>query len=185
MKIVAKSLLEKKSAKAKKARVDTIIERENAFLDGDDESELGDDGDGQTEGGHTASIFTTGQGSGTNASKTRIKQSNVRGSLDTLLKPDHEKMKQSTLDKHNPTKQKLKEIAWDKFAEWGYEVGLAFNAVRTPSFQAFIHAVGDYGRGMPAPSYHQYRHTLLNKHLVKTKEFVESFRAHWKTYGCS
>ncbi|PWA51860.1 zinc finger protein [Artemisia annua] len=40
--------------------------------------------------------------------------SNVRGPLDSILKTDHGKTNQSTLDKNNPIKQKLKMVAWKK-----------------------------------------------------------------------
>ncbi|GKC59264.1 zinc finger, CCHC-type containing protein [Tanacetum coccineum] len=42
-----------------------------------------------------------------------------------------------------------------------------------------------YGRGMPAPSYHNLRVTLLKDALEDTKKFVDSFRPQWQKYGCS
>ncbi|PWA87390.1 zinc finger protein [Artemisia annua] len=72
--------------------------------------------------------------------------SNVRGPLDSILKSDHQKTSQTTLDKNNPIKQKLKMVAWKKIATWAYAVGLPFNAVRDESFQDMINAIGDYGR---------------------------------------
>ncbi|PWA62233.1 hypothetical protein CTI12_AA211720 [Artemisia annua] len=98
--------------------------------------------------------------------------SNVRGPLDSILKSDHQKTSQSTLDKNNPTKQKLKMVAWKKIATWAYSVGLPFNAVRDESFQDMINAIGDYGRCMPAPSYHNLRVTLLKDALEDTNKFV-------------
>ncbi|PWA50206.1 hypothetical protein CTI12_AA427030 [Artemisia annua] len=62
------------------------------------------------------------------------------------MKNDHGKTNQSTLDKNNPIKQKLKMVAWKKIATWAYAVGLPFNAVCDESFQDMINAVGDYGR---------------------------------------
>ena len=111
--------------------------------------------------------------------------SNVRGPLDSILKSDHQKTSQSTLDKNNPIKQKLKMVAWKKIATWAYAVGLPFNAVRDESFQDMINAIGDYGRCMPAPSYHNLRVTLLKDALEDTNKFVDSFRPQWKKYGCS
>ena len=111
--------------------------------------------------------------------------SNFCGPLDSILKSDHQKTNQSTLDKNNPIKQKLKMVAWKKFATWAYAVGLPFNAVRDESFQDMINAIGDYGRCMPAPSYHNLRVTLLKDALEDTNKFVDSFRPQWKKYGCS
>nr|XP_043615834.1 uncharacterized protein LOC122587736 [Erigeron canadensis] len=114
-----------------------------------------------------------------------VSPSNTRGPMDVLLNTDFEKTKKSSLDRNNPIKEKLKMRAWDKFATWAYSVGLPFNVVRDEGFQDFINAVGDYGRGMPAPSYHNIRVTLLKSRLEETKRFVDSFRPHWKEYKCS
>ncbi|PWA92259.1 zinc finger protein [Artemisia annua] len=103
--------------------------------------------------------------------------SNVRGPLDSILKSDHQKTNQSTLDKNNPIKQKLKMVAWKKFATWAYAVGLPFNAVRDESFQDMINAIGDYGKCMPAPSYHNLRATLLKDALEDTKKLKRRFES--------
>ncbi|XP_022039925.2 uncharacterized protein LOC110942454 [Helianthus annuus] len=104
---------------------------------------------------------------------------------DNVQDTDYGKTTQNTLDRNNPIKEKLKMNAWDKIATWAYAVGLPFNAVRDESFQDMIHAIGEYGRGMPAPSYHNIRVTLMKKRLEETKQFVDSFRPHWEEYGCS
>ncbi|GKD08038.1 zinc finger protein [Tanacetum coccineum] len=79
-----------------------------------------------------------------NVSKKRkpVGASNVRGPLDSILKVDHGKTKQSTLDKNNPIKQNLKMLAWKKIATWAYTVGLPFNAVHDESFQDMFYAIG-------------------------------------------
>ncbi|KAJ0789561.1 putative transcription factor/ chromatin remodeling BED-type(Zn) family [Helianthus annuus] len=122
-----------------------------------------------------------------NVSKKKkfVGASNVRGAMDNMFKTDYGKTTQNTLDRNNPIKEKLKMNAWDKIATWAYAVGLPFNAVRDESFQDMIHAIGEYGRGMPAPSYHNIRVTLMKKRLEETKQFVDSFRPHWEEYGCS
>ncbi|GJR06132.1 zinc finger, CCHC-type containing protein [Tanacetum coccineum] len=104
--------------------------------------------------------------------------------VDSILKIDHGKTKQSTLDKNNPIKQNLKMVAWKKIATWAYTIGLPFNAVRDESFQDMIY-IREYGRGMPAPSYHNLRVTLLKDALEDMKKFVDSFRPQWQKYGCS
>ncbi|GJW28509.1 hypothetical protein Tco_0045384 [Tanacetum coccineum] len=111
--------------------------------------------------------------------------SNVCGPIDSILKIDHGKTKQSTLDKNNPIKQNLKMVAWKKIATWAYTVGLPFYAVHDESFQDMIYAIGEYGRGMPAPSYHNPRVTFPKDALDDTKKFVDSFRPQWQKYGCS
>lgn len=76
-----------------------------------------------------------------------VSSSNVRGPIDDVYKPDHGKGKQTTLDKNNPIKEKLKKVAWKKIAVWAYSVGLPFNVVRDEGFQDAINAIGEYGRG--------------------------------------
>ncbi|GJZ89949.1 hypothetical protein Tco_0661876 [Tanacetum coccineum] len=93
---------------------------------------------------------------------------------------DHGKTKQSTLDINNPIKQNLKMVAWKKIATWAYTVGLPFNAVRDESFQDMIYAIGEYGRGMSAPSYHNLRVTLLKDALEDTKKFSIDASEHVK-----
>lgn len=38
---------------------------------------------------------------------------------------------------------------------------------------------------MPAPSYYNMRVTLMKEVLEESKKFVDSFRVHWATSGCS
>ncbi|XP_023736928.2 uncharacterized protein LOC111884863 [Lactuca sativa] len=114
-----------------------------------------------------------------------VSSRNVRGPIDDVYKPDHGKGNQTTLDKNNPIKEKLKKLAWKKIAVWAYSVGLPFNVVRDEGFQDAINAIGEYGRGMPAPSYHNMRVTLLKDVLEDTRKFVDSFRPQWKKFGCS
>ncbi|GKA52212.1 hypothetical protein Tco_0745408 [Tanacetum coccineum] len=83
----------------------------------------------------------------------------VRGPLDSILKVDHGKTKQSTLDKNNPIKQNLKMVAWKKIATWAYTVGLPFNAVRDDSFQEMIYAVGEYGK---RPQWQKYGCSIMS-----------------------
>lgn len=93
--------------------------------------------------------------------------------------------KQQSLDKTSVHKKRFQEIAWEKISQRAYEVGIPFNAVNTLSFKSMIHAIGDYGKAMPYPTYEDLRTPLMNKQMVKTKQFVESFRPFWKQYGCS
>ncbi|GKE28674.1 zinc finger, CCHC-type containing protein, partial [Tanacetum coccineum] len=83
-----------------------------------------------------------------NVSKKRksVSASNVCDPLDSILKIDHGKSKQSTLDKNNPIKQNLKMVAWKKIATWAYTVSLPFNVVCDESFQDMIYSIGEYGR---------------------------------------
>ncbi|CAI9296597.1 unnamed protein product [Lactuca saligna] len=73
----------------------------------------------------------------------------------------------------------------DKISTWVYSVHLPFNVVRDKSFQDMIYSIEEYGRGMPAPSYHNIRVTLMKKCLEHTRKFVDSFCSHCEEYRCS
>ncbi|XP_023743681.1 uncharacterized protein LOC111891853 [Lactuca sativa] len=71
------------------------------------------------------------------------------------------------------TKRKfLKKVAWKKIAVWAYSVGLPFNVVCDEGFQDVINAIGEYGRGTPAPIYHNMQVTLLKDVLEDTHNFL-------------
>ncbi|XP_076923830.1 uncharacterized protein LOC143586091 [Bidens hawaiensis] len=53
--------------------------------------------------------------------------------------------------------------------DWAYTVNLPLNAVRDEGFPIMLNATGEYGRGLPPPSYHNMRVTLLNKRVEKRK----------------
>ncbi|XP_026384323.1 uncharacterized protein LOC113279892 [Papaver somniferum] len=98
---------------------------------------------------------------------------------------DHQKTQQATLDRNSSAKEKLKKDAWKSISAWMTENSISFNTVRCPTFQEMIYALGEYGKAMPAPSYHQIRSNLFKEQLEETKNFVDTFRVHWKRYGCS
>ncbi|GJY50525.1 retrovirus-related pol polyprotein from transposon TNT 1-94 [Tanacetum coccineum] len=73
--------------------------------------------------------------------------SNVRGLLDSILKIDHGKTKQSTLDKNIQFHfNRIEAGCLEKDCTGLYIVGLPFNVVRDESFQDMIYAIGEYGR---------------------------------------
>ncbi|XP_026433506.1 uncharacterized protein LOC113330929 [Papaver somniferum] len=112
-------------------------------------------------------------------------QSNCRGPMDLLMQTDHQKTQQATLDRNSSAKEKLKKDAWKRISVWMTENSISFNTVRCPTFQEMIYAIGEYRKVMPAPSYHQIRSNIFKEQLEETKNFVDTFRVHWKRYGCS
>ncbi|XP_026459981.1 uncharacterized protein LOC113360725 [Papaver somniferum] len=113
------------------------------------------------------------------------RQSNYRGPIDLLMQTDHHKTQQATLERNSSAKEKLLKDAWKSISVWMTENSISFNTVRCPSFQEMIYAIGEYGKAMPAPSYHQIRTNLFKEQLEEMKKFVDTFRVHWKRYGCS
>ncbi|CAH1422060.1 unnamed protein product [Lactuca virosa] len=106
---------------------------------------------------------------------TRLKEhlTHIGGNVAACPKSDHGKRKQTTLDKNNPIKEKLKKVAWKKIAVWAYSVGLPFNDVRDEGFKDAINAIGEYGRGMPAPSYHNMRSIDASEHIHNAEYIVK------------
>ncbi|XP_026457577.1 uncharacterized protein LOC113358255 [Papaver somniferum] len=111
--------------------------------------------------------------------------SNVRGPIKEFMKTDFSKVKQTTLERQSDTKKKLKDKAWDSISAWMTENVIPFNTVSSPSFQGMINSIGDYGKALSAPSYYHIRSTLFDRHLEEMKNFVETFRPHWKRFVCS
>ncbi|OVA16069.1 hypothetical protein BVC80_8599g8 [Macleaya cordata] len=168
MKKFRESMSSKKLKRAMKDRIDSFFEKgdddddnddgggENVGKEDDDVVEIDHEKDGDPpKASGSKSDATNKKKVGGGASKKLKAASNVRGPLDAMLKTDVDKTKQATLDKNNPIKEKLKLEAWRAIVEWITEAGIAFNAIRCPSFPNMIHKIGEYGRAMPPPSYHQ------------------------------
>ncbi|XP_057984537.1 uncharacterized protein LOC131169338 [Hevea brasiliensis] len=94
-------------------------------------------------------------------------------------------MRQTTIDENSPAKKELRERACVAIARWMYDVGIAFNAVNYDSFGEMIRAIGNYGREMKPPSFHEVRVRLLNKEVQIINDLLESHREEWKNYGCT
>lgn len=131
--------------KYEKKRVISLVEGHERFLDrevSEEEEELQILGDEGVKGRSSMTRTTSGSG------KKRKTASLQRGPMDAMFPPNHDKMKQTQIEHRNPFKEKEKQEAWRAIAEWAFEVGLPFNAVRAPSFQTMIYAIGKYGPGM-------------------------------------
>ncbi|XP_026432285.1 uncharacterized protein LOC113329647 [Papaver somniferum] len=72
--------------------------------------------------------------------------------------------------------EKRKRIIQSNSRAWITENSVSFNTVRCPSFKEMIYAIGDYGKAMPPPSYHQIRNNLFKDQLEEMKKFVDTFR---------
>ncbi|XP_039127447.1 uncharacterized protein LOC120263558 isoform X1 [Dioscorea cayenensis subsp. rotundata] len=92
-------------------------------------------------------------------------------------------LKQTTIN--DTCKKELRERACREIARWLYDAAILFNAVKYPQFQVMIDAIGQYGIGMKAPSYHEVRVSLLNKEMEDGKKILQSYEEEWAHYGCS
>ena len=48
-----------------------------------------------------------------------------------------------------------------------------------------LHAVGDFGKYLPAPSYHDIRVFLLENEIKYTDSLMKKKNNEWKLYGCT
>ncbi|XP_026439699.1 uncharacterized protein LOC113338506 [Papaver somniferum] len=96
------------------------------------------------------------------------------------MQTDHRKTQQATLERNSSAKEKLLKDAWKSISSWMTENSISFNTVHCPSFQEMIYAIGEYGKAMPAPSYHQIRTNLFKEQLEEMKKFVDTFRTDGK-----
>ncbi|XP_026428122.1 uncharacterized protein LOC113323992 [Papaver somniferum] len=169
--------------KLKKAHTENIdaMYRRNENSDADTDNEVQEVEKDSNVGSHSCSQVAV-----QNQRKGKFKsQSNCRGPMDLLMQTDHQKTQQATLDRNSSTKEKLKKDAWKSISAWMTENSISFNIVRCPTFQEMIYAIGEYGKALPAPYYHHIRSNLFKEQLEETKNFVDTFRVHWKRYRCS
>lgn len=128
---------EKKEKKNEKKRLNSVFEGHDRFLDDEREEEVrileGEDDENDD--------MVPSRG------RKRKLVDTQRGPMDAHCRKDLSKMKQSQLEQSNKYKEQEKLEAWKAYEIWAIEAGIAFNAVRFPSFQTFIYAVGKYGRG--------------------------------------
>ncbi|XP_041995799.1 uncharacterized protein LOC121745919 [Salvia splendens] len=70
-------------------------------------------------------------------------------------------------------------------ARFWYQTGLSFNLIQLPSFQDMLHAVGDFGKYLLAPSYHDIRVPLLQNEIKYTDSLMKNKKNEWKLYRCT
>ena len=57
---------------------------------------------------------------------------------------------------------------------------LPFNLVRSPLFIQMLKAVGDYGKGLKPPSYHEVRVSYLKKVMDNVQQCLEKYKTNWE-----
>ncbi|GJU77250.1 zf-BED domain-containing protein [Tanacetum coccineum] len=85
---------------------------------------------------------------------------------------------QSTLNKIY--KKDERDKVCQQIARFFYTSALSFNCVKNPEFKKMIQMVGDFGRGLDPPSYHEMRVTYLKKEVDYTKALLEDYKKEWK-----
>jgi hypothetical protein len=77
------------------------------------------------------------------------------------------------------------ENARNTMARWWYDANISFNAANSPYYQTMIDAVATIGPDFKAPTYHDYRGSLLINVVHITRDYVNDLKKEWSTYGCS
>ncbi|GKC96414.1 hypothetical protein Tco_1161856, partial [Tanacetum coccineum] len=87
---------------------------------------------------------------------------------------------QSTLNKIY--KKDERDKVCQQIARFFYTSALSFNCVKNPEFKKMIQMVGDFGRGLDPPSYHEMRVTYLKKEVDYTKGLLEDYKIIQRRY---
>nr|GEZ05088.1 hypothetical protein [Tanacetum cinerariifolium] len=64
------------------------------------------------------------------------------------------------------------------------EVEKPFKRGKNPEFGKMVQMIGEYGRGLDPPSYHEMRVTFLKKEVNYTKSLLEEYKNEWNKTGC-
>ncbi|XP_031254301.1 uncharacterized protein LOC116112286 [Pistacia vera] len=66
-----------------------------------------------------------------------------------------------------------------------YGNALPFNLVKSPLFVDMLKLVGDYGRGLKPPTYHEARVSYLKREVDLVEEKLGKYKNEWKKNGCT
>ncbi|XP_052187762.1 uncharacterized protein LOC127798293 [Diospyros lotus] len=66
-----------------------------------------------------------------------------------------------------------------------YGRALPFVLVKSPLFASMMEAVGEYGKGLKLPSYHEARVTFFKKEVDNVNSMLEKYKKEWKMTGCT
>ncbi|KAK1571252.1 hypothetical protein Q3G72_014081 [Acer saccharum] len=77
----------------------------------------------------------------------------------------------------------MREKTCSDIARFFYENGIAFNVGNSPSFINMFRSVGNYGRGLKAPTSHELSTSLLLTEEEKTKAIVAKIKKTWSQTG--
>ena len=70
-------------------------------------------------------------------------------------------------------------------AQFFYIGAILFNCVNNPIFPLMVKKIGDYGKGLVSPSYHEIRVTFLKKGVHETLQLLDEFNELWKKPECT
>ncbi|XP_042476322.1 uncharacterized protein LOC122058015 [Macadamia integrifolia] len=133
--------------------------------------------------------------SGIVAKKKKIViQPQPRGPMDAYVRQTPEEVVVERWDKGCPIQTTIENqfrSAKDKkrvdnhIADWFYECGIPFDAIKARSFEVMVESIAQYGSGYKPPTYHDLRGPLLNTAKDKIVDMKKKYEIYWKQYGCT
>ncbi|KAI8535251.1 hypothetical protein RHMOL_Rhmol10G0159300 [Rhododendron molle] len=66
-----------------------------------------------------------------------------------------------------------------------YAEALPFSLVKSSWFHTAVQSIGEYGKGLKPPSYHEVRVTFLKKEVDNVHSTLDEYKCEWKKTGCS
>ncbi|KAK4283950.1 hypothetical protein QN277_000847 [Acacia crassicarpa] len=150
-------------------------------------TELQDDDEEEVEEIHT---LKSGKRPATLSDSSTKKAKNVKGPMDLLLFKNPE----ATIKLGKNTKQtsindacnkEVRDLTCQFIARFFYRNGIAFNVARTKSFKLMVEAIGNYGKHLKPPSYHELRVPFLKKEIEETNKMLKKQKEEWVDFGCS
>nr|KYP43790.1 hypothetical protein KK1_034770 [Cajanus cajan] len=66
-----------------------------------------------------------------------------------------------------------------------YGNALPFNLVRNPLFIQMLKVIGEYGKGLKPPTFHEVRVSFLKKVIDNIQKNLEKYKSKWEKWGCT
>ncbi|XP_028096699.1 uncharacterized protein LOC114296593 [Camellia sinensis] len=103
------------------------------------------------------------------------------GAMDTFVMKKSGRQNQKTLNQM--FKKEERDDVCQIIAHFFYTSAIPFNCVNNPIFPFMVKKIGDYGKGLVPPSFHEIRVTFLKKEVHETLQLVDEFKEQWKKTG--
>ncbi|RDY02322.1 hypothetical protein CR513_14231, partial [Mucuna pruriens] len=80
---------------------------------------------------------------------------------------------------------KDRDVAIQEICNCIYGNALPFNLVRSPLFVQMLKVVGEYGKGLKPPTYHEVRVSFLKKAIDNIHKSLDKYKGEWEKWGCT
>lgn len=104
-----------------------------------------------------------------------------KGTLESFAKKGKQGIKQKTMNEM----LKDRELVIEDICKCIYGNALPFNLVRSSLFVQMLKSIGEYGRGLKQPTYHEVRVSYLKKAVDNIQASLEKYKVEWEKWGCT